>query len=89
MTEPLTQEEREQARGNIEVGLLATLQSCLDDVETTIKHINQNDLPLDVVTRSLTQVEEAAAILRCVRDEYDMSIRAEAHEAITKLAQAK
>ena len=89
MPDSLTQEEREQARGNVEVGVLATLQACLDDVETTVKHIHQNDLPLDVVTRSLAQVEEASTILRCVRDEYDMSIRAEAHEAIAKLAQVK
>jgi len=83
--ERLTQDERAVALGNLETGILATLQACMDDATAVQMHIKAFDLPPDVLMRALGESEAAANCLRAVRDESDMSIRAEAREAIAKL----
>jgi hypothetical protein len=81
----LTDEELAIVRGNAEVGVLCTLRQCADDVAAIADAIGANDVPLDLIARSLDRAENAAAMLRTMRDEYDMSIRAEAREAIARV----
>ena len=85
MSEPMTTEERRDMRCNVEVAILATLRACTDDCDAIDKVIRENDMDESVITTSLERIAEAASLMRTVRDECDMSVRADAYKAIEML----
>jgi hypothetical protein len=81
----VSQEELQRIRADAEVAVLATLKGCLDDAGAICDHIATNNVDMDLVARALKTTDEASSALRCLRDEFEMSIRADAYESLAKL----
>ena len=85
MSDSLTQDERDTIRADAECALIITLRAVADDCESVIEQIAGNNVPLDVVGDALYKAEDAATAIRTLRDEYEMSIRADAHAGLALL----
>lgn len=82
----LSTDELDRIRADVEVAVIAILKALVDDAGAIGEAMANSNLPLDLVGRSLEGVKDAAATLRTLRDEWDMSICADAHESLSRLA---
>ena len=81
----LDTEELHRIRANAEVAL-GMLTRGIAENATAVQIITmENDLPIDTVKRALIQTHEAAMMLRQVRDEYEMSVIADAFASLAQL----
>ena len=81
----MTTEERQKARANIEVAIVATLKACSDDADAIAEHLSSNDLPLPTIVEMLEASGSAMRDLRRLRELAEADIRADAIESAERM----
>ena len=81
----VSQDEMQRIRADAEVAVIAMLKALVDDAGAINEAMGVSNVALELVQATLDGVVEASATLRTLRDEWDMSICADARESLSRL----